>query len=255
MISMFWDGVARGEKHRLSKLTNAQAEEIRLSQLSHRELAKIYGVDSHSIGRIKRGEGYRITPKPKRIFTEDEYKVQSIALIERMSIPEPNSGCWLWLGACRKSGYGVFRRLGKFIYAHRESYRVFVGEIQNGLMICHHCDNPFCVNPKHLFAGSAADNVADAMKKGRMSSGSKHSEVCHRMIGEKNPISKLSNSQVEEIKKALSQSEAVSWIARKYGVSRATIYWIKNGTLWKHVSADTSDQLDIEEAIGKAVMP
>lgn len=82
-------------------------------------------------------------------------------------IPEPNSGCWLWIGAVLPSGYGKMGIYGRTIGAHRISFELFRGEIPNGLHICHRCDNPCCVNPDHLFAGTRQDNMQDCIAKGR----------------------------------------------------------------------------------------
>ncbi len=82
-------------------------------------------------------------------------------------IPEPNSGCWLWDGTpFGAMGYGYFRYKGSVV-AHRASWRIHNGEIPSGIFVCHKCDNPACVNPDHLYLGTAKDNVRDREVRGR----------------------------------------------------------------------------------------
>ncbi len=82
---------------------------------------------------------------------------------------EDERGCWLWLGPTGRGDYGMFFAGGDRhnVLAHRWAYEQFVGEIPSGLLVLHHCDEPKCVNPQHLWLGTQADNVQDCIAKGR----------------------------------------------------------------------------------------
>jgi hypothetical protein len=77
------------------------------------------------------------------------------------------NGCWLWNRALSAKGYGNVRYGNTIWRAHRLSFTLYKGEIPEGLLVCHTCDEPSCVNPEHLFLGTAADNTHDCILKGR----------------------------------------------------------------------------------------
>ena len=128
------------------------------------------------------------------------------------------NGCWIWQKGKDKDGYGLvyYKR------AHRVSYEEFIGKIPKGMMVCHKCDNPTCVNPDHLFLGTPQDNTQDAIKKGRMS------------VGEKNPNSKLNKKDILEIRR-LSKTTSGYQIAKKYKISTTMVYDIIRKRSWKDI--------------------
>ena len=132
------------------------------------------------------------------------------------------NGCWEWKGGKNQRGYGQVREGGKFYRAHRVSYAYHFGEIAQGLLVCHKCDNPPCINPEHLFLGTNADNMSDCARKGR-AAGLKNK-------GSKNGRAVLSDKDVVEI---LSSTESQRVLASKYGVSKSAIAMLKTGKTWR----------------------
>lgn len=91
--------------------------------------------------------------------------------LERLSIPEPNSGCLLFFGCRQSDGYGYIRRRPALFLAHRVAWRVAFGPIPKDLQVLHRCDVRCCVNPAHLFLGTNDDNRADCVSKERQAKG------------------------------------------------------------------------------------
>lgn len=134
--------------------------------------------------------------------------------------------CWTWLGTKKPTGYGSFKPLHeKTIGAHRYSWWLHFGVIPKGLHVLHRCDNPSCVNPSHLFLGTARENMADKLAKGRQPRGS----VCS--------FSKLDELKVKEIRILYSIDKTLSYkaLAKRFGVSYSAIHRCVKGHDWKHV--------------------
>jgi hypothetical protein len=145
--------------------------------------------------------------------------------IDEYTIPEPNSGCLLWLLAHVKHKgaftYGRMKFRRRTQMAHRVSYIVNFGEIPKGLFVLHRCDNPLCVNPLHLFLGTKRDNIIDAIKKGRAPSRSYKGHRLNR--GELSGKAKLKNKQIPVIMRMYACGIRQTTIAKLYRVSSTTI--------------------------------
>lgn len=135
-------------------------------------------------------------------------------------------GCWLWIGAragkgyYSGGGYGVLRRNKQLFYAHRFMWEAVHGPIFAGLFVLHHCDVPNCVNPKHLWLGTCADNSADMKSKGRSTA------------GERDGMAKLTEVEVRQIR---ASAETHQELANMYGIRRESIGKIKRRERWAHV--------------------
>lgn len=139
-------------------------------------------------------------------------------------------GCWLWKGARSSQGrYGCLRIAGKTLAAHRHSYELHKGDIPDGMFVCHRCDVPECVNPDHLFLGTAKDNFDDMVTKGRgvvtfMQKDEK---------GAKNGNAKLSEQQVIAIRQARQDGATYRMIRERFGIkSNGHVRNIITGKLW-----------------------
>lgn len=139
-------------------------------------------------------------------------------------IPEPNSGCWIWFGGIDLYGYGRFRGHDGYlrVRAHRFSFELHRHAIQDGMIVCHSCDMPCCVNPDHLFLGDTQANVTDKIRKGR------------QKMGSATRSAKLTEADVIQIRASPLSTYA---LGRQYGIGPSQVGNIKNFKAWKHVQA------------------
>jgi hypothetical protein len=133
------------------------------------------------------------------------------------------ASCWD-VAPTAKGGYGKIKFLGKTYLYHRMSYMLYCGTIPDEMMVCHKCDNPKCVNPDHLFLGTAQDNMSDKIQKGRHK-GAKSGFMHHN--------AKLNDFEVESIRQMLASGHTQRSIANIYSVSQSIISRIKTGKGWK----------------------
>ncbi len=144
--------------------------------------------------------------------------------IETKVLRIPEAGCWVWMGSTQVRGYGELISNKRKHLAHRASYEAFVGKIPKGMYVCHACDNVACVNPNHLFLGTQKQNLQDMANKGRSTR------------GVKNPMAKLTEEQVKEIKQEFAVGKTDVELSMQFNISRSTIYGIRNRRLWSYIN-------------------
>lgn len=141
-------------------------------------------------------------------------------LIKKHTGCTTDTGCVLWAGHRDAAGYGIAGRAK----AHRLAWIVANGPIPDGLCICHHCDNPPCINPAHLFLGTICDNNVDRMVKDRGT------------FGERVHTARLTVDQVTEIRKRHAMGAVGPiMLAKEYGVAEATIFKLLSRRSWRRV--------------------
>jgi DNA invertase Pin-like site-specific DNA recombinase len=152
--------------------------------------------------------------------------------------------CWPWKASRFQDGYGQFKVGGRNRKAHRIAYFLHYGIDPAEQLVCHHCDNPVCCNPFHLFAGSEKDNIQDCRQKGRLNtaSGDKHGLHLHperAAKGERVHGSKVTFEQVRQIRELYAAGGITQeQLGTRFGMTRRGIGRIISGENWKHAIAD-----------------
>jgi predicted XRE-type DNA-binding protein len=141
--------------------------------------------------------------------------------IDKSSGPD---ACWEWQKGKTSDGYGEARANKRTVYAHRLAYELSKGEIAPGLHVCHHCDNPACCNPRHLFLGTNRENHEDMARKGRST------------LGERNAQAKLTAEDVRHIRELYAEGNlSQRAIAEMFGVRDPAICRIVTRKRWPHI--------------------
>jgi hypothetical protein len=144
-------------------------------------------------------------------------------LLAKRNVTE--SGCWEWTGHIMTNGYGQIGSGKTVLLTHRASYTEFVGEIPEGLYVCHKCDNRKCFNPDHLFVGTHNENMIDMINKGRQRS----------LAGVHSPNAKLTTEQIQEIRERYIPYVTTTELAKEFGISKQYVgqiarkEWRKDG--------------------------
>lgn len=159
-------------------------------------------------------------------------------LLDRISVDA--RGCFNWTKSKCK-GYGRIMIGSRKIpgdrkpkYAHRVSYELFRGTIPPGIMVCHHCDNPACINPAHLFLGTSEDNLRDALRKGRLPT------------GEENHNAKLTRDAISLACKQYKAGRSLRSISKDIGVDSTTLTKAVTGRTW---TMDAIERIEVKASI------
>lgn len=151
--------------------------------------------------------------------------------LDRLTIPEPNSGCWLWMGTINGAGYGSIgtggnrKYGGKPMGAHVAAWQCANGAVPQGLHVCHHCDNKLCVNPGHLYVATTQQNTKDAVERGRYKRGAQRRNA------------RFTDEQIREMREKHAAGASIQSIRVEYGFGSHThARLVCEGKIWGHVT-------------------
>lgn len=181
------------------------------------------------ISRLTETRRGAIKGQPRRfVYGHAKRKVApELRFWDKVKIGQPDE-CWEWQASKYRNGYGVFNAPPITRLAHRFAYHTTYGLIPRGMVICHHCDNPACCNPAHLFLGTSHDNAQDCIVKGRAKRGDRRGERSGRAV--------VTADQVPLIRNEALAGLSHRTLARKYGLSKTQIGRIVRGESWQHIT-------------------
>ncbi len=150
--------IPKGRGHPVTPTEGLVISQMHANGASNRQIGRAIGRNHHAVAAALARHGLS-TNCPKGGSEIDRF----------WTYVDKTEPCWIWTGGCNSDGYGNFKVHGKTVRASRYSYALANPGVQltQRDLVCHHCDNPPCVNPAHLFLGAARDNTADMVQKGR----------------------------------------------------------------------------------------
>lgn len=151
---------------------------------------------------------------------------QIIEFWGKIAITDNPDECWVWTLSTKDSGHGRVRIDWIEYKPHRIAYFLHTGHDPKELRVCHHCDNPPCCNPKHLYAGTQKNNCEDRERRGRG----------NQPKGVNNAFAKLNDDKVRELRRKFANGEAnKTQLAKEYGIACNTVKDIVRRRWWTHV--------------------
>lgn len=180
--------------------------------LKNRELPELTVVSVG--GRVLKRTRRRIDPRTNRFQHDPDFRIRFWAYVRK------TDKCWEWQGAILSTGYGQFSHKKQRISAHRLAYILEYGQIPEGLLVCHKCNNRSCVRPSHLYAGTAKQNFADAIKAGAI------------RFGERHHSSKIDWNQAATIRELAANGVSQRKIAKQFNIAQTSVGAIIRHETW-----------------------